>query len=100
MIKLRGGKTSQMFPLGFKGLYQSWNRFWFEADGSAQITLFRICLGILLFFFYVVRSLDLELFYTDAGMLRLLVLPDLVPMRFRFSLFSVFTSHEALWAFN
>ena len=83
------------------GLYAAkWSRFWFEADGRAQIRLFRIGFGLLLFVFYSIRTLDFELFYGQSGIMPLAILPDLLPMQYRLSLFQYLTSDAALWIGN
>jgi hypothetical protein len=78
----------------------SWNRFWFEAECGPQMRLFRKCFGILLFVAYSIRSLDLELFYSDHGLVKLSALDELVPMNFRYSIFNVFPSTTVLWFGN
>jgi hypothetical protein len=77
-----------------------WNRFWFETDGRAQMRLFRIGLALLLLGCYAIRSLDLELFYGEHGLMPASLLTELMPMSYRFSIFRVFTGEAALWIGN
>lgn len=79
---------------------RAWNLFWFEADGYAQMHIFRRGLAFLLFFSYLIRSLDLELYYSDLGLMRLSVLPEIIDMRYRYSLLNVFNSVKCLWVIN
>jgi hypothetical protein len=77
-----------------------WNRFWFESDGRAQLRVFRVGLAVLLFACYAIRSLDLELFFGEHGIMPSAILPDVMPMNYRFSIFRVFTGNVALWTGN
>lgn len=77
-----------------------WNRFWFEANGNEQMRLFRRALAMLLFLSYLIRSLDLELYYSDLGVAPLSILPDIADLRFRYSLLTLFPGVKALWMMN
>ena len=77
-----------------------WNRFWFEADGRAQISVFRVGLGWLLLGCYLIRSLDLELFYGERGIMPLSILNDVAPMEYRLTIFRYFSSNAAIWIGN
>lgn len=77
-----------------------WSRFWFESNGAAQMRVFRGALGGVLFLAYIVRSLDLDFFYSDQGLVKSWVVGDLMPMQYRFSLFQLFPGHTALWVLN
>ena len=77
-----------------------WNRFWFETDGRAQVRLFRKAFGMLLFACYLVRSLDLGLYYGANGIVPVAILPELLPMDYRYSVFNYFTGGTALWLGN
>src|SRR5690348_3401928 len=83
-----------------KRLCGGWCRFWFESDGKAQMRLFRITFGLVLLCCYTLRSLDLDFFYSDSGLVKSWVLSDLMPMHYRFSLLTLFPGHGALWIFN
>jgi hypothetical protein len=78
----------------------AWNRFWFESDGRVQLRAFRIGLALLLFACYAIRSLDLELFFGEQGIMPASILPDVMPMQYRYSIFRVFTGNAALWIGN
>jgi hypothetical protein len=79
---------------------RGWSRFWFESDGRAQVAAFRVGFGLLLLGCYLVRTLDLELFYGDHGIMPLSILGDVAPMDYRFSVFRIFTSYQAVWIGN
>jgi hypothetical protein len=81
-------------------LRRAWDRFWFESDGRAQLGLFRVGFGLLLLGCYLIRSLDLELFYGQHGIMPVEILTDVLPMDYRFSIFRYFTSSTALWIGN
>lgn len=80
--------------------WSAWCRFWFDADGRTQVRAFRMGFGLLLFSCYLLRSLDLDLYYGPNGIMPLSILPDLAPMEFRWSIFRVFTGETALWVGN
>jgi hypothetical protein len=77
-----------------------WSRFWFEAESGPQMRVFRTGFAFLLLINYLIRSIDLELFYSDHGLVRLSVLDELVPMKFRYSVFQLFPGTTALWIGN
>jgi hypothetical protein len=77
-----------------------WNRFWFESDGRAQVRLFRLGFGLILLACYLIRSLDLDLFYGEHGIMTLGAMPELMPPLYRYSIFTHFTSHAAIWIGN
>jgi hypothetical protein len=77
-----------------------WNTFWFEADSAQRIHLFRLIFGLTLFGFYLSRTVDLEFFYTDSGILHLNVIPEVVPTRFRFSVLDYFQGIFSLYFFH
>lgn len=85
---------------GLSHAAQGWNRFWFEADGRAQIRVFRLGLGLLLFACYAIRSFDLELYYGENGIMPLAVLHEISQMDYRWSLFRIFPDMGAVWAGN
>lgn len=77
-----------------------WNRFWFETGAPERTRLFRVVFGAMLFALYLIRTLDLELFFSESGVVPLSVAPDLIPMEYRKSLLFIFTSDLALWIVN
>lgn len=81
-------------------MWAAWNRFWFESDGRAQMALLRWGAGSVLLTAYVIRSLDLPLFFSNRGIAPLAVVPEVLDLTHRYSLFFVFTSEAALWAWN
>jgi hypothetical protein len=64
------------------------------------MTLFRKLLASTLLIFYVFRSWDLELFFSDQGIAPRSVLSVLMVTDFRYSLLNVFPSTGALWFFH
>jgi hypothetical protein len=68
-------------------IWNCWTKFWFDADYSFSMAMFRPALASILFFFYLTRTSDLTLFYTDAGLLSVDVARQVMPMDFRRSLF-------------
>lgn len=46
----------------------AWTRFWFEPTSTATMALFRIALGLLLFFWTLALGPDLTAFFTDEGL--------------------------------
>jgi hypothetical protein len=77
-----------------------WDRFWFEADCVPQMRLFRSVFAILLFCCYLVRTLDLNLFYSDGGLLVGSSVGDVYSTAFRPSLFLLFPGQTFLWVAN
>lgn len=45
-----------------------WDRFWFGPRDLYMLSLFRVCLGIVLFTMYSVRFMEIELFYFNTGL--------------------------------
>jgi hypothetical protein len=84
----------------FRRAESSWNAFWFESDGHRQMKLLRVSLGILLLFFYGIRTLDLQEFYSESGILSLETLHSIVEYRYRWSLHFFFPGDVALWLFH
>ncbi len=80
--------------------WQLWCRFWFEADGRRQTELFSRGLALLLLVSALVRSIDLEFFFSQQGMIRVESLPEVMNGEWRLTLFSVLTSKTALWVCN
>lgn len=93
-------KARHWMSFGVNWATSSWNHFWFEAETGPQMRVFRTCFAIMLFIAYSIRSLDLELFYSDHGLIKLSVLDELIPMNYRYSIFQLFPSTTALWIGN
>jgi len=81
-------------------VWQWWNQFWFESASPAHWTLFRAALGLVLLGGHLIRTLDLELLYSESGIMPLHVMPELLDMKYRWSLLTLFPSTTALWIFN
>jgi hypothetical protein len=70
-----------------RSIASAWNGFWFESDHREPMQAFRVCLSAILFFFYLSRTGDLELFYTEHGLLSADIAREIMPMDHRYSLF-------------
>ncbi len=62
--------------------------------------MFRCVQGLLLFCFYLTRSSDLSLFYSDFGILQGAVFPEIMHFPERYSLLNFFTGFVVLWIFH
>jgi hypothetical protein len=65
-----------------------------------QVRLFRAAFGLILFGYFASRSLDLELFYSERGILPLSVIPEIISPQKLYSLLGYFTSRTMLWVFH
>lgn len=79
----------------------AWESFWFYSESAKPIRVFRFLLGLILFLFYLSRTLDLDFFYSDQGVLPLSAVADIIPSQYRLSLlfyfknsFSIFVLHS------
>jgi hypothetical protein len=79
---------------------RAWDGFWFRTEGSARMRLFRVGLGALLFFNYLVRSVDLELFFSKTGIVPLDAFGEAYSTTWRFSILNTFQSDVVLWIVN
>lgn len=77
-----------------------WDRFWFHSENQEQVKLFSRLLGAVLLFAYSIRSLDLELYFSDRGIAPLAMLSEISDMQYRFSILHYFSSLSALWILN
>lgn len=88
-------------PLGRLQLaWQAWEKFWFESNQPANVRLLRQLLGFLLLGFYLIRTLDLNYYYSQTGMVSLQQMDALMPMDYRFSIFRYLPSDLSIWSFN
>lgn len=93
--------SGEGFVIGLaRRAWESWCAFWFESNKPLQLRLFRICFGVLAFLYYAHRTLDLELYYSSAGIMPLSVVNELLPMEFRWSILFHLTSTPMLWALH
>ena len=83
-----------------KKLGDLWEKFWFYSPHPKQMRAFRTLLGMVLFLYNFSRSFDLALFYSDSGILKLSVFPDVMAFPYRYSLLEIFTGSTALWTFH
>lgn len=83
----------------FRDFGRDWSVFWFEADASARIRLFRPVISLLLLAFFLIRTFDLELLYSNQGLFPVEVLKEVMPIG-RPSLLVLFSATPALWAFH
>jgi len=80
-----------------KFVWNAWNKFWFESDGSSQMRLFSRVFATLFFLYVVTRTPDLRIAYTNEGILPLSVLNDFPETHLRFSILRVFDSIGLVW---
>jgi hypothetical protein len=52
-----------------KNVWQAWDRFWFAPAALLNLALFRICLCLVMAVMYAHRHRDLEIFYSENGIL-------------------------------
>ena len=76
---------------------EQWNRFWFEADAFPQLRIYRVAVGLCLLGFYLLRTLDLDMLYTNGGILPIETLGSVIEQKFAFSIFHYFPSRESIW---
>lgn len=94
-------KTIMQISTFWAGWGKAWSRFWFSSRSPSQIRAFRTVFGFILFGYFATRSLDLDLFYTDKGILPLSVLPAIIGTnKGVYSLLTYFTSSTVLWVFH
>jgi hypothetical protein len=74
---------------------EAWDRFWFGADSFAQLRVFRVVFGLVLLGYYGLRTFDLDLLYSDLGVLPLASFRELMDSKYSFSLF--FLSADRVW---
>lgn len=77
--------------------YSGWCRFFFEADATESMRLFRIAFGLLLFAAYAVRAIDNEFYYGANGVLDLEKMLESFPMKYRWSLLFWWPGNGMLW---
>ena len=81
-------------------VWEGWEKFWFEAEGVERMTLFRRLAAILMLGSYLVRSIDLELYFGENGVARMAVLPEIMDPKYKLSLLTLFPGDTAMWVFN
>lgn len=80
--------------------WQAWSRFWFESDSPSRMRLFRLAFGLLIFALYLIRSLDLELYFSNEGVLPLSVVRELMPLQYRPSILHYWEGDAPLWSLH
>lgn len=76
----------------------AWQRFWFESSSPEQMGLFRVLVGSVMFVAALLRTWDLEFFFSKTGIMQLSAIPEVMTdSRFRLSLFTLFPSISAIW---
>jgi hypothetical protein len=56
----------------FLNLISAWNKFWFDSQSDSQLlclSVFRVFFYAVMLFFYTSRAFDVELFYSENGLL-------------------------------
>ncbi len=81
-------------------LWWDWCAFWFYSPAPARMRLFRVALASMLFVFYSIRTIDLQLWFSESGIMPLATVPEMLPMAYRQSIFFYFTSDTAIWIGN
>ncbi|MBI3555506.1 MAG: HTTM domain-containing protein [Deltaproteobacteria bacterium] len=84
----------------FTALWWDWCAFWFYSPAPARMRLFRVALGSMLFVFYSIRAVDLMLWFSETGIMPLSIVPDMLPMNYRQSIFFYLSSDAAIWIGN
>lgn len=69
-----------------KGAWNSWDNFWFRQTDYAQVALLRICFSLIMFTYYLSRIPDLNLFFTNQGLLPVEYFPNHEYFRHHFSI--------------
>jgi hypothetical protein len=84
---------------GFQGnrMVKAWENFWFQADGAKQVSLFRRAFAWILFGSYFSRGFDLELYYSDKGLLKSDSISDLLNAEYLYSPLNYFHGLTFLW---
>jgi len=77
-----------------------WDHFWFQVDGRAQVFLFRKIFCWILFGSYFSRSFDLELLYSNEGLLQVASIPAVLFSDYRFSILNYLSGVNSLWLFH
>lgn len=83
-----------------KKLWGGWNHFWFEFDGEAQLAVFRPAFAILMFFFAVSRTPDLQMLFSNYGIMPTTFVTDIPETHFRFSILSLYDSVGLIWVLH
>jgi hypothetical protein len=81
-------------------LWKAWDKFWFGSNSPDKMRLFRLIFCLMLFVFYCIRSLDIDLYFSNHGIAHTDILPEIVIQKYRYSLLTLFPSDGALWFFN
>jgi uncharacterized membrane protein YphA (DoxX/SURF4 family) len=81
-----------------KSGWKAWNRFWFETEAEPQLAIFRRMLGTTLFLLYLIRTFDLELFFSENGIAPALVFKDILKTKFSFTFLEFVSSPTLLWS--
>jgi hypothetical protein len=80
--------------------WRAWCKFWFESQAPARWRLFRVTFGWFLFIFYAFRTLELDLYFSDTGIMPLKAIPDIMPMDARTSLLYYLTGAGWMWGLH
>ncbi len=89
-----------MISRKFTEMWEAWDAFWFQAEGVERMTLFRRLAAMLMLSSYVVRSIDLELYFGESGVARMAVLPEIMDSKYKLSLLTLFPGDTAMWVIN
>ena len=75
----------------------AWNHFWFGAEPFSQLRIYRVVMGCVLLCFYLIRTPDLLLLYSDQGVVPLEPFQSAVSIKYAFSIFYHFPQEWVLW---
>ncbi len=85
------------FSTIFRVVREGWGSFWFRSPAPQQMRAFRVAISWVMFFSVMMRTMDLRFFYSDQGMFRQSILPELMDMSYRHSFFELFHGMAAVW---
>lgn len=80
--------------------WKAWSQFWFESPAPWQMRLFRAVFGSLVLVFYLIRTFDLEFYYSEKGLVPASTVADVFHVKAHWSLLNAFPSVGALWIFH
>jgi hypothetical protein len=81
-------------------LERAWMSFWFESSAPRQLSAFRAVFGVLLFTYIATRTPDLMFLYSESGILPTSMMPQLMEMGHRTTIFRWFPSDTAIWGLH
>ena len=74
-----------------------WQKFWFDSPAPERMKRLRTAAALSILFSVMIRTLDLSFYYGESGLTHSASLPELMDMRWRFSIFQIFPGMSAVW---